>query len=80
MHDLPCDADESQLHAGSVHPLQLASSLESPQLTDHLGEACLVRIATDIAATPAVHPCCVSAAHRETSILALAVQMRDCSG
>ena len=34
----------------------------------------------DIAATPAVHCCCISAAHRETSILALAVQMRDCWG
>ena len=43
---LPCDADESQLHACSVHPLQFASSLESPPRTDHLGEACHVRIAT----------------------------------
>ncbi len=31
----------------------------------------------DIAATPAVHRCCVSAAHGETRILALAVQVRD---
>ena len=31
----------------------------------------------DIAATPAVRRCCVSAAQRETGILALAVQVRD---
>ena len=35
--DLPCAAAESPLHACGFHPCGLASSLQSPQLTDHPG-------------------------------------------
>ncbi len=44
--DLPCAADESPLHACGFHPCELASSLQSPQLTDHPGAACHAQIAT----------------------------------
>jgi hypothetical protein len=44
--DLPCAAAESPLHACGFHPCGLASSLQSPQLTDHPGVACHAQIAT----------------------------------
>ena len=44
--DPPCAADESQLHACGFHPCELASSLQSPQLTGHPGAACHAQIAT----------------------------------
>jgi hypothetical protein len=43
--DLPCAAAESPLHACGFHPCELASSLQSPQLTDHPGAACHAQIA-----------------------------------
>ncbi len=39
-------ADESQLHACGFHPCELASCLQSPQLTGHPGAACHAKIAT----------------------------------
>ncbi len=44
--DQPCDAGESQLHAGSAHAEQHPSCQKSPRLTDHPGAACHVQTAT----------------------------------
>ncbi len=85
--DQPCDAGESQLHAGSAYAEQHPSCQQSPQagLTDHPAQA---RLATSklpqplvnlihIAATASISSSSVTAAHWEARTLVLAVLVRN---
>ena len=86
MPDPPCDAGESQLHAGAAPSEQPPSCHQSFQLTDHQAWLATPKLPQPlvylihIAATPAICCCSVTDAHWEARPLMLAVLVRNGRG